>query len=126
VSEAGSTCPVHGVPATGVCARCGRFGCAACLATGELRWCSECLARPEARLESSPRAKRALVFALLGFHGLVPLLPAALWLARRERTAIELHQAPPAGRPLVQGARAISLVGLAVWLVLAWAALVGR
>lgn len=78
-----------------------------------------CLARPEARLTPSPRAKRALVLGLVGLHGVVVLLPVAAWLARAELRAIEAGDAPPAGRPWAQGALAASLAGALVWLVVA-------
>jgi hypothetical protein len=114
-----SLCSAHQVAATGVCARCGRFGCAACLSTvsGE-PWCSACLARPEARLTPSPEAKRALLAALLGFHGIVVLLPVAAWLALRELERIKRRDAPEAGKPWAHGALAISVLGLAGWALL--------
>jgi len=108
-------CAVHDAPSTGVCARCGRFGCAECLATGETPWCRECLDRSEERLRISARAKQALVLALLGFHGLLPALPVALRLARRELADIDAQQAPPAGRPMVVVARAVATAGVWGW-----------
>ena len=53
VGQVSSECAVHGTPAAAVCARCGRFACAACLGAEGL--CTECLARPEVRLRPSPR-----------------------------------------------------------------------
>ena len=115
-----SLCAVHATAATGVCARCGRFGCAACLSASREPWCTECLARPEARLTPSPEAKQALLLALLGFHGLVVLLPFAAWRARRELEAIAHGTAPVAGRPWAQGALVLSVTGLVGWSLLAW------
>ena len=114
-----SLCVEHQVAATAVCTRCGRFGCGACLSSVNAEpWCGECLARPEARLTPSPEAKRALLVALLGLHGLVVLLPVAAWLARRELDRITARAAPEAGRPWVHSALAISLFGLVAWSVL--------
>lgn len=114
-----SRCVEHQVEATGLCARCGRFGCGVCLSTvsGE-PWCRECLARPEARLTPSPESKQALLVALLGLHGVVVLLPVAVWVARRELDRITARASPEAGRPWANGALAIALFGLVAWSVL--------
>ena len=110
-----SLCPKHDVPATGVCDRCGRFGCALCIPLADVEWCTDCLARPEARLSPSPVAQRALWMSLLGFHGVLVLLPFAAWISRKELQAISDGIAPVAGRPWAQGALAISGVGLLLW-----------
>lgn len=115
-----SVCAAHGTPAAAVCARCGRFACGACLGAEGL--CTECLARPEVRLRPSPEARRALLMALLGFHGVVVLLPVAAWLARAELEAIARGTAPPPGKPWAQGALVLALVGMVGWFVVlvAW------
>jgi hypothetical protein len=116
-----SLCPRHDVPATGVCDRCGRFGCGRCIPAADVEWCTECLARPEARLTPSPTAQRALWMALVGFHGVVVLLPIAAWLARMELIAISAGTSPVAGRPWAQGALGLSLAGAVLWaLALLW------
>ncbi len=99
-------CAAHPtVEAAGTCDRCGRFACSACgRAEAGLFLCAECLARPEARLIASAESKRALVFALLGLHGLFFLVPMAFWLARTEVVAIENGHSPQAGKPWAQGA----------------------
>ena len=114
-----SLCPLHTTPASGVCARCGRFGCGSCLSGAEEPWCTDCLARPEARLTPSPEAKRALLMALLGFHGLVPLLAVAAWSSLAELERIGRDAAPAAGRPWAQGALGISVLGLVLWAIVA-------
>ena len=113
-----SRCAVHDVAATGVCGRCGRFGCGTCLSTDG--WCAECLSRPLARLTPSPEARRALWLALLGLHGVVVLLPIAAWSARRELNAITAGRAPMAGKPWAQGALAVSMLGVVLWSMLSF------
>lgn len=116
-----SLCSKHGVPATGVCDRCGCFGCAACIPLAEVEWCTECLARPEERLRPSHAAQRALWMSLAGFHGVVVLLPIAGWMARAELIAISAGASPVAGRPWAQGALALSITGAVLWgLALMW------
>ena len=110
-----SRCAVHDAAATGVCGRCGRFGCEACLPPATEPWCTECLARPRARLTPSPAARQALWMALVGFHGVVVLLPFAAWSARRELEAINRGTSPLAGKPWAQGALAVSVFGLVLW-----------
>ena len=109
-----SQCAVHPVAATGICGRCGRFGCAQCL--NETAWCVQCQARPEARLLPSDRAKTALMLSLFGLHGVVVLLPVALWLARKELAAIERGKSVPAGIPYARGSIAIAGAGSVLWL----------
>lgn len=115
-----SLCAVHGTPAAAACTRCGRFACEACLGAEGL--CTQCLARPEVRLRPSPEARRALWMALLGFHGVVVLLPVAAWLARAELEAIARGTAPLAGKPWAQGALALALGGVIAWFIglVAW------
>ncbi len=120
-----SRCAAHDTAATGVCERCGRFGCEPCLPKAAEPWCSECLARPKARLTPSPAARRALWLALAGLHGVVVLLPIAAWSARRELEAITRGTSPLAGRPWAQGALALSLLGLALWSLVLFALLPG-
>jgi len=117
----GPRCASHpAADAVHTCQRCGRFACAACARTESgVVLCLACLARPEARLTPSPRAKRALAMGLVGLHGVVVLLPIAAWLARAELRAIEAGDAPPAGKPWAQGALAASIAGALLWLVLA-------
>jgi hypothetical protein len=59
--------------------------------------------------------------ALVGFHGVVVLLPIAAWVARTELVAISDGAAPVAGRPWAQGALGLSLAGAVLWaLALLW------
>jgi hypothetical protein len=118
--EAPPECARHPtVLATASCPRCGRFACAACLREEQGQaLCLDCLARPQVRLEPSPRAKLALWLSLLGLHGVLVFLPAGLWLAREERKAIDAGAAPSAGRPWVEGARLASMAGVVAWAVL--------
>jgi hypothetical protein len=114
-------CSVHDTPATGVCARCGRYACAACLAPAlGAAWCTECRARPDAQLTPSPEAKRALWLALAAFHGVLPLLPFAMWSARQELKRIEAGQASRAGQPWAVGAWWLSLGALVLWITIAF------
>jgi hypothetical protein len=109
-------CAEHAADAVAACARCGAYVCAGCSKeVEERRLCTACLARPEVRLRPSPRARRALWTALLGFHGLVPLLPLSLWWTRAELRDIERGHAPAPGRPFAQVARIIAWVGLGLW-----------
>ncbi|MFZ5439747.1 MAG: hypothetical protein ACOZQL_07045 [Myxococcota bacterium] len=117
MTEAAARCFFHDVSATGVCARCGRFGCAACLSAPE-GWCADCLGRDEVRLTPSRRAKQALLLALLGLHGVLVVLPVAWWLAARELESITAGTAPSAGRPWAQGARWLVLAALVGWALL--------
>jgi len=118
-------CPVHGVPAAAICARCGRFACGECLRPApDGGLCDECHARPAARLTASARARRALLFGALGFHGLLPLLVAGGWLGRAELQAITRGEAPAAGRPYAQGAVAFAFAGAVLWGWLLFALLV--
>lgn len=78
-----------------------------------------CLGRPEVRLAPSQRAKRSFWLALLGLHGVVVLLPVALWIARAELQAIEGGDAPTAGKPWAQGALAVCGIGVVLWLIIA-------
>src|SRR5262245_29409113 len=123
--EGPARCARHpAVAAAAACERCGRFACDACGRTEDQRFlCAECLARPEVRLAASPRARRSLWLALIGFHGLLVLLPVAFWIARAELSAIERGDAPGAGRPWAQGAMAICGVGAVIWLIIAMVAI---
>ena len=118
--EHSARCAQHtDVEAKDTCSRCGRFVCASCSREEvEGCLCAECLARPEVRLGASPRAKRAVWLALVGLHGLVILLPVALWVARAELAAINAGEAPVAGRPWAQGATILAAVAAVAWLTI--------
>lgn len=112
-------CPAHpDADAVGTCARCGRFTCAQC---GRVSFgahlCDGCLARPEARLAVSARAKQALLCAVLGLLGVVVLLPVGAWLARSELREVALGRSPEAGRDVAKGALTLAAVATVAWLV---------
>jgi hypothetical protein len=115
-SDPRSLCPLHGTEAAEICDRCGRFVCAACLRVhSHARLCAECDARPEVRLAATPRARRALGFAVAGFHGVLPLLLIAGWMARAELAAVGRGEAPAASRPYAQVALGLAFAGVAIW-----------
>lgn len=104
--------------AMGACERCGRFACVACGRSENQRFlCVECFARPDVRLVPSQRAKRSLWLALIGLHGVVFMLPVAIWSARMELIAIERGDSSVAGKPWARGAIAICGVAAVGWLI---------
>ncbi|MFO0595229.1 MAG: hypothetical protein U0228_07990 [Myxococcaceae bacterium] len=118
-------CATHDAPSTGTCARCGAFGCdhldgtTRCLDRflGQT-WCQACRALPAVRLEPSRAARRVLLWALLGLHGVLPLLFLALRETAAERARIEAGTTNAAGRPYVDAARWLAVLGLAGWTML--------
>lgn len=112
-------CAAHpDVEALGTCGRCGRFTCARCGRDGfGQHLCDGCLARPQARLAASPRAKQALLCAVLGLHGVVVLLPVAAWLARAELREVAAGRSNPGGRAWAQGALMLSALAAVAWLL---------
>ena len=110
-----ATCASCGLEAIATCERCGAFTCGACLVPGQ-PFCAPCGARPEWRLRASPRAVRALLWSVLGLHGLVPLLPLALRHAWLELAAIAQGRAPLGGQPYARAAQWIAGAGCVLWL----------
>jgi hypothetical protein len=75
----GAVCPVHEVPATLTCARCGTFGCTRCRMFGEPALCEDCVAS-EAHPSggSSRRSWVRVVAAIMLAPGLLMILIVAL------------------------------------------------